>query len=62
MSLAHRLKRVRARTPTTSIAVAGFAGEDLSIEVKENMLTMRGNKQSNGEKESGLIYLGIPGV
>ena len=42
-----------------SLAVAGFACTDLSIEVKENTLTIRGNKQSSGEEESDLIYQGI---
>ena len=37
-----------------SVAVAGFAGADLSIEVKENTLTIRGNKQSSGEEEIAL--------
>ena len=33
---------------------------DLSIEVKENTLTIRGNKQSSGDEESAnLIYQGI---
>jgi molecular chaperone IbpA len=41
------------------IAVAGFTGADLSIEVKENVLTIRGNKQSSGEEEGDLIYQGI---
>ena len=27
--------------------------------MKENTLTIRGNKQSSGEEESGLIYQGI---
>ena len=30
--------------------IAGFTGADLSIEVKENTLTIRGNKQSSGEE------------
>ncbi len=43
-----------------SVAVAGFADADLSIEVKENTLTVRGNKQSSGDEESvNLIYQGI---
>ncbi len=56
------ISNVRARTPTNniSVAVAGFAGADLSIEVKENTLTIRGNKQNGGDEESGnLVYQGI---
>ena len=48
-----------AQTERSCYAVAGFAGEDLSVEVKENTLTIRGNKQSGGEEESDLIYQGI---
>src|SRR4030095_8344105 len=35
-----------------SVAVAGFTGADLSIEAKENTLTIRGEKQANNEKET----------
>jgi molecular chaperone IbpA len=42
-----------------SVAVAGFASADLSIEVKENTLTIRGNKRSSSEEESDLICQGI---
>jgi len=43
-----------------SVAVAGFANADLSIEVKENTLTIRGNKQTSGEEKSGdMVYQGI---
>ena len=52
-------KRSGENAYNISLAVAGFAGADLSIEVKENTLTVRGNKQSSGEEESDLIYQGI---
>src|ERR1700684_213108 len=55
----YNIKRSGENAHTISIAVAGLAGEDLSIEVKENTLTIRGNKQSSGEEESDLIYQGI---
>ena len=55
----YNIKRSGENAYNISIAVAGFAGEDLSIEVKENTLTIRGNKQSGGEEESDLIYQGI---
>ena len=43
-----------------SVAVAGFTDADLSIEAKESMLTIRGQKQTNDdEKTSGLLYQGI---
>jgi HSP20 family molecular chaperone IbpA len=36
-----------------SVAVAGFTDPDLSIEAKENMLTIHGEKQTNDEEETG---------
>ena len=43
-----------------SIAVAGFTDADVSIEVKENTLTVRGEKQANKEEMTGeLLYRGI---
>src|SRR5215217_4176948 len=44
-----------------SVAVAGFTDADLSIEAKENMLTIRGQKQMNDEETSELLYRGIAG-
>ena len=50
-----------ARTPFASrVAVAGFTDADLSIEAKENTLTIRGEKQTNDEETTGqLLYRGI---
>jgi molecular chaperone IbpA len=43
-----------------SVAVAGFTNADLSIEAKENMLTIHGEKQANEEKETAnVLYQGI---
>jgi molecular chaperone IbpA len=43
-----------------SVAVAGFTAADLSIEVKENMLTLSGEKQtSDEEKSEDVLYQGI---
>ena len=42
------------------IAVAGFTDADLSIEAKENRLTIRGEKQtSDAEKTRDVLYQGI---
>ena len=54
----YNIRRSGENAYNISLAVAGFAGADLSIEVKENTLTIRGNKPSSGE-ESDLIYQGI---
>ena len=60
LSSPYNIKRSGENAYNISVAVAGFAGADLSIEVKENTLTIRGNKQSSGEEEeSDLIYQGI---
>ena len=43
-----------------SVAVAGFTDADLSIETKENRLTIRGEKQTNDEDKAGdVLYKGI---
>jgi molecular chaperone IbpA len=43
-----------------SVAVAGFTDADISIEVKENTLTVRGEKQTNNEETTGeVLYRGI---
>jgi molecular chaperone IbpA len=43
-----------------SVAVAGFTDADLSIEAKENTLTIRGEKQTDDEEKSGeVLYKGI---
>jgi len=43
-----------------SVAVAGFTDAALSIEAKENTLTIRGEKQTNDEETTGdLLYRGI---
>ena len=43
-----------------SVAVAGFTDADLSIEAKENRLTIRGEKQTNDEGKTGnVLYQGI---
>jgi len=43
-----------------SIAVAGFTDTELAIEMKENRLTIRGEKPTNDEDKTGeLLYKGI---
>jgi molecular chaperone IbpA len=56
----YNIKRSGENAYNISVAVASFADADLSIEVKENTLTIRGNKQSSGDEESdNLVYQGI---
>src|SRR5437868_1773600 len=43
-----------------SVAVAGFASEELSLEAKENTLTIRGEKkQDQAEQKGEVLYQGI---
>jgi molecular chaperone IbpA len=42
-----------------SVAVAGFTDADLSIEVKENTLTIHGEKQTHDEEKGEVVYQGI---
>src|SRR5437763_9874101 len=43
-----------------SVAVAGFTDADLSIEAKENTLTIHGEKRTTEEKETAdVLYQGI---
>jgi molecular chaperone IbpA len=42
-----------------SVAVAGFAEADLSIEVRENTLRIRGQQTNDEEKSGDVLYQGI---
>jgi molecular chaperone IbpA len=56
----YNIERAGENAYKISVAVAGFADADLSIEVKENTLTIRGNKQPNSKEKSGdMVYQGI---
>lgn len=45
-----------------TLALAGFSREDLDIEVKENTLTIKGEKQASGDKNSNeMLHRGIAG-
>ena len=56
----YNIARTDENTYRISVAVAGFTDADLSIEAKENMLTIHGEKQTNDEEETGdVLYQGI---
>lgn len=42
-----------------TMAVAGFTEQELDIEVKENNLTIKGNKESQTTEEGTFLYRGI---
>jgi len=56
----YNIERTGDNAYRISVAVAGFTDADLSIEAKENTLTIRGEKQTNDEETTGdLLYRGI---
>jgi molecular chaperone IbpA len=54
----YNIERTGENAYRISVAVAGFSEADLSIEAKENRLTIRGQKQPK-EKIGDVLYLGI---
>jgi molecular chaperone IbpA len=56
----YNIERASENAYRISVAVAGFTGADLSIETKENRLTIRGEKLTNDEEKTGdVLYQGI---
>src|SRR5438093_3398988 len=56
----YNIERTGENAYRISLAVAGFTDADLSIEAKENRLTIRGEKQTNDEEKTGeVLYQGI---
>jgi molecular chaperone IbpA len=56
----YNIERTSENAYRISVAVAGFSDADLSIGTKENMLTIRGEKQTNDEEKTGdVLYQGI---
>jgi molecular chaperone IbpA len=56
----YNIERTGENAYRISVAVAGFTDADLSIEAKENTLTIRGEKRTNDEEiASDLLYRGI---
>ena len=56
----YNIERTDENNYRISVAVAGFGENDLSIEAKENTLTIKGEKQQKQEKSEGeSLYQGI---
>lgn len=56
----YNIERTGENAYRVSIAVAGFTQDDLNIEVKENALTVRGErKAADGDKRPEVLYQGI---
>jgi molecular chaperone IbpA len=57
----YNIERTGENTYRISVAVSGFAKEELSIVAKENTLTIKGEKagSENGKDKSEVLYRGI---
>jgi molecular chaperone IbpA len=56
----YNIERTAENDYRISVAVAGFAENELSIEAKENTLTIKGDKTAKEENHSGeVLYQGI---
>ena len=55
----YNIERTGENDYRITIAVAGFAENELSIEAKENTLTIKGSKQPQGEQAGEVLYQGI---
>jgi molecular chaperone IbpA len=56
----YNIERTGENAYRVSVAVAGFAEKELNIELKENTLTIKGEKQAKTEEKAGeVLYQGI---
>ena len=55
----YNIERTGDNAYRITIAFAGFAENELTIESKENTLTIRGEKQEKSENEGEVLYQGI---
>jgi molecular chaperone IbpA len=58
----YNIERTGENTYRITLAVAGFAENDISIEAKQNTLTIKGEKQAKTDEKKGeVLYQGIAG-
>src|SRR3954451_9513655 len=55
----YNIKRTGEDAYRISVAVAGFTEQDLAIEVKENALSVRGEKKVAEDRKAEVLYQGI---
>lgn len=56
----YNIERTGENAYRVTMAVAGFGEDDISVETKENTLTVKGEKKSeNGAKDNEFLYRGI---
>jgi molecular chaperone IbpA len=55
----YNIERTGENTYRITMAVAGFGQDDLTIEAKENVLTVKGEKKTENEDDREVLYRGI---
>ena len=55
----YNIERTGENDYRVTVAVAGFGADELSIESKENTLTIKGGKQTTAEQNGEVLYQGI---
>jgi len=55
----YNIERTGENDYRVSVAVAGFGENELTIEAKENTLTIKGSKQTKEEQSGEVLYQGI---
>jgi molecular chaperone IbpA len=55
----YNIERTGENAYRITVAVAGFTDADLSIEVKENALTLKGERKANATKRVEFLHQGI---
>ncbi|WP_075217793.1 Hsp20 family protein [Mongoliimonas terrestris] len=55
----YNIERTGENAYRITLAVAGFADTDLSIEARENTLTVKGDKKPADDKSAEVLYRGI---
>jgi molecular chaperone IbpA len=55
----YNIERTGENDYRITVAVAGFAENELTLEVKENTLTIKGAKQAKEEQNGQVLYQGI---
>ena len=57
----YNIERLSENTYRITMAVAGFSREDVTIEVKESTLSVRGEKKAEPDSERQFLHRGIAG-
>ena len=55
----YNIERTGENAYRVTVAVAGFGESELSIEAKENTLTVRGEKHAQNDEKAEVLYQGI---